>query len=97
MWVAATAWLTSGAGLHLGSEPTNKATKAECAKLNHYTTGPASNNTISLENTRHNVHMKGIINTCQFMDSLNLEVNISLVPPPSLCLKSLHSTLPSDL
>ena len=33
MWVTATAWLMSGTGLHLGSKPTNWATKAEHMEL----------------------------------------------------------------
>ena len=41
MWVTSTAWLTSGVGPCLGSEPVNLATEVEDTKINHYSTGLA--------------------------------------------------------
>ena len=41
MWVATTAWLVSGVGPCLGSEPMDPGCQSRVHELNHYATGPA--------------------------------------------------------
>ena len=41
MWIAATAWLTSGIGLHPRSKSVNWAARAERTELNHSAMGLA--------------------------------------------------------